>query len=163
MTYERLSKAAREGDINKFTRIVRNAEKNAFKKKKQLIGVIAALDVATVPLGIKWYKDIAIGFMAGYAQMDAEAALQAFVDSDMSSVLMGLYPLFRLKQPQNKTEAVKIIKEEDPSLLLPMKYQAPEGPGFFDLFGNYDKYFEVEELVLGLNLFMRHFNGHIVL
>jgi hypothetical protein len=145
VTYERLSKAAREGDINKFTRIVRNAEKNAFKKKKQLIGVIAALDAATVPLGIKWYKDIAIGFMAGYAQMDAEAALQAFVDSDMNMVLMGLYPLFRLKQPQNKTEAVKIIKEEDPSLLLPMKYQAPEGPGFFDLFGNYDKYFEVEE------------------
>ena len=124
-TYKKLSKAAREEDINKFTRIVQNSEKNAFKKKKELIGVIAGLDAATVPLGIKWYKDIAIGFMAGYVQEDAEAALQAFKDSDMSSVLIDLYQLFRVKQPQSKEAAVEIIKDQDPSLLLPVKYQDP--------------------------------------
>jgi hypothetical protein len=141
-TYKKLSKAAREEDINEFTRIVRNSEENVFKKKKELIGVIAGLDAATVPLGIKWYKDIAIGFMAGYVQADAEAALQAFKDSDMSSVLIDLYQLFRVKQPRSKKEAVEIIKDQDPSLLLPVKYQDPGRPSLLKLFGSYDEFFE---------------------
>lgn len=141
-TYKKLSKAAREEDINKFTRIVQNSEKNVSKKKEELIGVIAGLDALTVPLGIKWYKDIAIGLLAGYAQESAEAALQAFKDADMSTVLIDLYQLFRVKQPQSKEEVVEIIKNEAPELLLPAKYQDPGRPSIFKLFGSYDEFFE---------------------
>jgi len=142
--YQMLSKYASADDINNYFRYVRSLEKTIPAKKKAIIGAMLGVDAITALFGIKWYKDITLGFLAGWQQASAEEALHSFYDADMGLVLGDLYNTFKNKQPQSKKQMKKIIEDEDPSLLLPVTYKS-NVPGIWQVLSDYPSAFDVKE------------------